>query len=245
MRSLWVVGVVVGCLAQVWADGTPPPNRTKVLPAAMLRHLQQGLSPAARQRLAGTITPRQQLSVLQSDPAMRQKLRGLKLKAPQPLPLDPAWETGITLTPLNPAWGPAANTASSFLCLGTEAGYLSRSNPLPAAGQNPPLLWLRAPSSSPLLRIEAQWPIRGAYMITFFMQDIWPNSPYKPRVWQQDTPLTVYGNAPTGADQWTILWLAPDPQQLYHEVRVYPSEQPYGFMACCISKVVVSRVWLE
>ncbi len=247
MRTALAGIALIGCLSAVWAEGGGTSLRKPVaISAATLHHLQQGLTPAERLSLAGTITPAQQLAALQSNPTLRKRLQQLKLKAFTPgVDMGP-WEAGITLTPLAATYPAGGDYGNFSLALRTEVAWLSQMTPLPFAGQNPPLLWLWAPNnSSPLFRIEAKWPMRAAYLVTFFMKDVIPNSVAQPRVWQDGGLKHAFGNAPSGGDQWTILWLAPDPQNLYHEIKVYPSELTAGFVACCLSKVVVSKFWLE
>ena len=177
------------------------------------------------------------------------KLRLAKLgfkNTTQPLGSTP-WDTGLTLTPLAPTYPATADYMNYNLALRTRAAYLSQLTPLPTATQNPQVLWLNvAANSSALLSVEAKWPSTGGYLVTFFIKDLWPNSTAKPRVWQNGVGMvTPVANTPTGGDRWTILWNVEDPADLNDEIGLYPAASGLGFTCCCLTKVVVSKLWLE
>ncbi|MCE5240232.1 hypothetical protein LLH23_17350 [bacterium] len=246
MRSVLVICCLVAFLSAACAAGGsgPTPVKRPGLSATALRTLQGGLSLTARQGLAGTITREQQLAVLRTDPLLSKRLAGLGAAAmTQPMGGD-AWSTGIALTPVSYLY-PANATYDSFaLCLQTRAAWLSPFNPLPSAAQNPPLLWLNvAANSDPLFWVEAKWPSPGAYLITFFLKDLWPNSTAKPRVFHDGYGMqTPVANTPTGGDQWTFLWDASNPQRQHQEIGLYPAESGFGFTCCCLSKVVIRKL---
>jgi len=247
MRSLLAVCGIVVCLSGTGAaggGGTPTLAKRPTLSAAALRTLQAGLSDAARQNLAGTITRQQQLLMLQSDLTMRRRLQDLGAgSAPLPLGGDP-WSAGITLTPVVHLY-PAEATYSNFsLSLQTRAAWLSPFSPLPSSAQNPPLLWLNVGANyDPLFWVEAKWPAPGPYLITFFVKDLWPNSVARPRVFHDGVGMQEpIPNTPTGGDRWTFIWNASNPQKQHQEVALYPTESGFGFTCCCLSKVVISKL---
>jgi len=204
------------------------------------------LSQTARQRLAGTITAEQRVALVKAQPVLLARIQELFRGDALRRPLDQIWLSGITLTPLDATFPQGAGYSDYRLALRTDAAWLSQMTPLPTAAQNPPLLWLTASSNnSALLYIEAHWPQRGAYLLTFFMKDVWPNSSAVPRIRVNGVPTEVYPD-PSGDDvAWSVACIAEDPQQLYHTISVHPEATGYGFMACCVSKVVISKIWLE
>ncbi|MGI5817294.1 MAG: hypothetical protein ACOX9R_04275 [Armatimonadota bacterium] len=241
LPGVWAVLLWVSAAMVCGADG--PADRV-MLSRQEASALTAGLSPSARRSLAGTITPREQLTAIQTQPAMARQLRRLRLSGSGGKPDDPAWMTGITLTPLEATYPADGDYMNFSLALTTRAAYLSQVTPLPTAAQEPPLLWLYVPSSNtPLLSIEAKWPMRGAYLITFVLKDVWAASVARPRVHVNGVMQQVYADSEVGCDRWTVVCLAEDAQSLYHTITVYPAE--IGFTLCCLSKVVVSKVWLE
>lgn len=245
MRKLVGVLAVVVCASGAVAGGSGLLSRNALSVSAQ-RALKTGLSPAARQSLAGAITPAQQLKMLEASPAMRAHLQQLGPVMTAKQLQDPAWQDGITLTPLAATYPAGGDYMNFSLALKTRAAYISQLTPLPTAEQEPPVLWLNvAGNNDPLLWIEAKWPEPGGYLVTFFLKDLWTNSTAKPRIRVNGAMTTVVSNTPTGADRWTILCTADDPQDLYDEIAVYPTESGFGLTMCCLSKVVVSKFWIE
>ncbi len=227
------------------AQSTLAARRTQPPPGG-LEAVQAGRSQSARPRLAGTITPEQQAALIKARPVLLGRIQRLFGDAAFRRPLDPIWLSGITLTPLDATFPQGANYGNSKLALRTEAAWLSQITPLPTASQTPPLLWLSVPSNNgTLLWVEARWPQRGAYLLTFFLKDVWPNGSATPRIRVNGVPTEVYPD-PSGDDvTWSVACLAEDSEQLYQTISVHPEASGYGFMACCASKVVVSKIWLE
>jgi len=245
MRRLVGVLAVVVCVSGAVAAGSGLLSRTGLSVSAH-RALKAGLSPAARQSLAGAITPAQQLKMLQASPAMQARLQQLGPAMTVKQLQNTEWQDGITLTPLAATYPAGGDYMNFNLALNTRAAYISQLTPLPTAEQEPPVLWLNvAGNNDPLLWIEAKWPEPGGYLVTFFLKDLWPNSTAKPRIRVNGAMTTVVSNTPTGADRWTILCTADDPQDLYDEIAVYPVESGFGLTMCCLSKVVVSKFWIE
>ncbi len=245
MRRLVGVLAFVVCVSGAVAAGSGLLSRTGLSVSAQ-RALKAGLSPAARQSLAARITPQQQLRMLEASPAMQARLQQLGPAMTVKQLQNSAWQEGITLTPLATTYPAGGDYMSFGLALQTRAAYISQLTPLPTAADSPQLLWLNvAGNNDPLLRIEAKWPERGAYIVTFFLKDLWPNSTARPRIRVGATMTPVVSNTPTGGDQWSILCAADDPQDLYDEIAVYPAEIGFGFTVCCLSKVVVSKLWIE
>ena len=58
-------------------------------------------------------------------------------------------------------------------------------------------------------------------------------------------PTEVYPGASGDDVTWSVACLAEDSEQLYQTISVHPEASGYGFMACCVSKVVVSKIWLQ
>lgn len=244
MRKLAGIWVLLLCVCAVSSAQPRAIARRSGQLAAALSTLQSGMSPVVRQRLAGTITPQQQMAAIMARPELMRRISALK-DAEQDRPLDPIWLSGITLTPLDATYPAGSDYAHSSLALRTEAAFLSQMTPLPTADQSPPLLWLNASgNSAPLLWIEARWPKRGAYLITFLLKDVWPDSPATPRV-RVNGVMQEPIQYPPGDVAWTVVCLAEDSDDLYQSILVYPEATGYGYMLCCLSKVVISKIWLE
>ncbi len=243
MRALLGFCAVVVCLSAASANDTGGLAGRIRLSASAFKALRAGLPASVRQNLAAKITPQQQLAAIEADPSMRAQLQNLQPRASVMKLSDPAWQAGITLTPLAQTYPPEAGYGEAQLVLTTRAAHFSQFAPLPTAAQDPPLLWLNvAGNNTPLVWIEANWPEPGPYLITFFLKDLWPNSSARPRVRGSSGFVQPAPNAPTGGDQWTVLWNVDDPGKLRHEIAVYPPESGASFLICCLSKVVVSRL---
>lgn len=243
-HTILTIGALALCLSQALAaGGGSAPVKPLSLPATTLRALQGGLSATARQSLGGSITREQQLTMLKTDLRMGARLRNLGGNVTtQPMSSTP-WDTGLTLTPLSLLYPSDANYDNFQLALQTRAAWLSPYSPLPAASQTPPLLWLNvAANYDPLCWVEARWPAPGLYLVTFFVKDLWPGSIAKPRVRIDGSMQTPAPNTPTGGDRWTILVDASGPQNQPKEIALYPAESGFGFTACCLSKVVITRL---
>lgn len=249
---LWGSGLVV-CLAVVGAavggsqSGQLSSPRTSV---SNVHVVQAPLSAATRHRLAGTITREQQLSLLRSDPTQRARLARLGVSTATRLPSSGSWGTGITLTPLTHFYPPAAAENHHYqLCLETDVAQMSVARPLPAPTQTPPLLWLATHAGEAediLVSVMAQWPSAGAYMLTFFVSDpsVADRAASDPAV----RPRVCFGGPSQetlipseDGDRWTFLLEIPA-DDLDQNVSLLPSRDGSGFTACCLSKVVVTKV---
>ena len=245
MRRLVGALAFLVCVSGAVAAGSGLWSRTALSVSAQ-RALKTGLSPAARQSLAAAITPAQQLKMLEASPAMQARLQQLGPAMTVKQLQNSEWQEGITLTPLAATYPAGGDYMNFNLALKTRAAYISQLTPLPTADQQPPVLWLNvAGNNDPLLWIEAKWPEPGGYLVTFFLKDLWPNSTARPRIRVNGPETTVVANTPTGADRWTILCTADNPQDLHDEIAVYPTESGFGLTTCCLSKVVVSKFWIE
>jgi hypothetical protein len=249
MRAILTICAVALCLSGALAAGGTARqlDRRANLKASALKLVRAGLAPAVRKSLAGTITRDQQVMMLRSEPKMAQRLEKFGATAtPLPATLG-SWDTGITLTPLLAGYPLGATSQNYELSLDSEAVWLcGQGVPLPNPTQDPPLLWFSVPweTNQCLFTLWARWPQPGAYMITFFLRNVWDTAA-KPRLCDRvhhETMLTPIPNKPTCAERWTILWDASDPNAQYQAIDVYPSEDTVNFAACCLSKIVVTRV---
>ena len=160
---------------------------------------------------------------------------------------DP-WGKGVTLTPLAPMYPKAADYGTFQLRLTSHSTVLDPpGRPLPHAGQNPPLLELDlwGEGDNRLITIEARWPQPGAYLVTFFVRSREVSDPAaKPRVRVDNETLTPAPNTPTNGDRWTILLAVGevDPTKLA-TLSLLSSQPGSGFSRCCLSKVVISRLY--
>jgi hypothetical protein len=246
MRTLLIVcGVLVSLSAALGARGreTSPARQLALSPAA-LQALRAGVPAATLRSLSGTVTRQQQLRWLRSDAVMGQKLQGLGVNPdPPPLGGDP-WSTGVTVSPLAPIYPAGANYSNFQIALQSRAVWMSPYAALPAAGQNPPLLWLnQSANCDPLFWVEITWPATGVYMMTFQMKDLLPTSIAKPRVFKNGSGWQIpIPNTASGGDSWSLLWEVSNPNDLHETVGVYPADSGFGFTCCCLSKVVFSRL---
>lgn len=246
MRYLAAILALVLCVSATLvqaAGGATTTSRAR-RSTAVQRVVRQGLSPAALQGLAGSITRDQQLAVLRSEPATAARLQKLGVSTVTLTNADANWNEGITLTPLAPVFPANADYYGFKLALETQSAYVSPWSPAPSASQQPPLLWLNTMwSSLPLITLDARWPSAGAYLLTFFMTDIWSESSARPHVLRADGTLqTLTPNTPKNATQWSLLWEVASTDAFFYQIHIYAQDDGLGFTTCALSKIVVTKL---
>lgn len=225
------------------AEGVERMSAVRALDATTRQALTVRLNKSTLRSLGAKITPTEQLRLLKLNPAYAGRSFTVPSQTTHVTSTDP-WSTGITLTPLAPAF-PAGATQNCALSLNTMAGMLAPYMLLPIPSQNPPTFWMHTPDNNvELFWIDAHWPAPGGYLITFSMCDLVPTSTACPRVWMPgvNQKVDLVGNKTVGADKWTMLWNARPDTYANEEITVYPSPAGWGFTYCCLSKIMISRL---
>lgn len=242
MRTILVVGGLLACLAMALAAGVTTKPGPQINPPPP-QYLTKPLPQAVLQSLAGAITRDEQLQMIRTVPRMGELLKKLAIgKALYPTTAGGSWSTGITLTPLSLVYpaGVQKDEDCQLLLYSEAAVFSPPKMMLPAPGQNPPLLWLRRCQENPdLLTLKTRYPEPGTYLVTFFMRDNSTSSTGEPFILVDFRGVDVATNATR--DRWTILHSLPTlPTGGTSWVTVRPRS---GFNSCCMSKVVVSRLY--
>jgi hypothetical protein len=245
MRHLMICGALLALVA-VGSAAAPAKAVRPALSATSLRTLRQGLPLADLQRLGGVVTRQQQLTMLRANPQMAARLVQLGAGNQMQVMEGDAPTPSITLTPLAPRVPDGLDENVPFAALTSDAILLQPPGAvLPNAGQNPPHMWMFVTSNTaPLCTLKVRWPAPGAYMITLFMRDVIPISTAAPRVGRHTGPLqTPVADKTPGGTQWTFLWQVTTIPALPEEISVFPVDSGFGFVLCCLSKVVINKLF--